>query len=231
MRDIERYERKFLLDETRAMHFTRSLRQFLPADPHGGADGYFVRSVYFDTLQDRDLKMALAGEDGRRKIRLRVYHPDSESAGLEIKQKKGAITRKRSLLIPREEAERLLAGEYSVLTEKEDRFARELGQEMMMGLYRPKCTVEYWREAYGVPENDTRVTFDRFLCVADEKPDLFSHALAARPFGRLGTVVLEVKYSNFLFTYVNRALGETLAQPESFSKYCLARQTMKKGRI
>ena len=231
MKDVERFERKFLLDEARALHFAKAIRPFLPADSHGGERGYLVRSVYFDTPRDRDLKMALSGEDGRKKIRLRVYEPESYFAMLELKQKKGNLVRKRSLRIPREDAERLLKGDFSTLIADENRFIRELGQEMMLGVYRPKCMVEYTREAYGVPENNTRVTFDRQLTVADGAPELFSKSFAARPFGRLGTVVLEVKYAHFLLTYVNRALGESLMQPESFSKYCLARQSMKKGRV
>ena len=231
MKDVERYEKKFVLDEARALHFSKSLRQFLPADPHGNEDGYFVRSVYFDTPHDRDLKMALAGEDNRRKIRLRVYAPDSDFAKLEVKQKKGSLIRKRSFTVPRDTAERLLRGDYSPLEASENRFIRALGREMMLGVYLPKCTVEYRREAYGIPENDTRVTFDRYLTASEGTPDLFTSRLASQPICWLGTVVLEVKYANFLFTYVNRALGETLSQPESFSKYCLARQKIKKGRI
>ena len=231
MKDVERFEKKFVLDEVRALHFAKDFQRFLPADPHGGKDGYTVRSTYFDTPYDRDLKMALSGEDHRKKIRVRVYPPDKVCAKLEIKQKRGSLVRKRSIVIPRETAESLLRGDYSPLVADEDKFIRALGREMIMNAYRPKCTVEYRREAYGVPENETRVTFDRCLSVTEGTPALFSDRLLTRPFARLGTVVLEVKYANFLLSYVNRALGETLAQPESFSKYCLARQTTKKGRF
>lgn len=67
------------------------------------------RSLYFDTLSDRDFNAKMDGVEERRKMRLRVYHPQDETAFLEMKQKQGSNQLKRSLPIKREDAMRLIA--------------------------------------------------------------------------------------------------------------------------
>ena len=74
--------------------------------PHNGLQGYPIRSLYFDTLHDRDYAEKLMGTDPRRKVRLRVYDPSGDFALLELKQKQGDNQRKRSLPVTREEARR-----------------------------------------------------------------------------------------------------------------------------
>ena len=54
MRNISRKEKKFLVDLTSAKKLEGLLSQVMPGDPHNGSRGYPVRSLYFDTLHDRD---------------------------------------------------------------------------------------------------------------------------------------------------------------------------------
>ena len=70
-------------------------------DPHNGISGYPVRSLYFDTLDDRDFHEKAAGVELRRKLRLRSYDPAADFAMLEMKQKQGASQLKRSLRVTR----------------------------------------------------------------------------------------------------------------------------------
>ena len=84
-------------------------------DEHGGAQGYRIRSLYFDTLNEGDFYDKVEGMELRRKIRLRIYDPDADFAMLEMKQKQGAYQKKRSLRMRRGDAQQLAAGHYSVL--------------------------------------------------------------------------------------------------------------------
>lgn len=231
MIDLERFEKKFLIGEVTAARIAANLALFVPEDPHNGFDGYPVRTVYFDTPADRDFEMKLAGLDERWKIRLRTYEPEADSALLELKEKRGMTQRKRSLRVPRAQAEELLQGRYGFLLKSEDPFLQALGREMEMRVYRPRCVVTYRRTAYGLPDNNTRITFDREVAASESSCALFSPSLVTYPVVPPGGVILEVKYSEFLLTYVKRALGEDLLLSEPVSKYCMARQISKHGRM
>ena len=94
-------------------------------DAHNGAQGYIIRSLYFDTPDDQDFSDKIDGLELRRKIRLRTYSPQSSFAMLEMKQKQGPYQRKRSLRIAREDAQRLCQGDYEPLHGYDDPFAAE----------------------------------------------------------------------------------------------------------
>ena len=115
MRQVLRKEKKFLLDMATAKQLEAHLAAVLRPDPHDGAQGYPVRSLYFDTLHDRDFTEKLWGTDPRRKVRLRVYSPQADFALLELKQKQGEHQLKRGLRVSRQEARALIEGDFSPL--------------------------------------------------------------------------------------------------------------------
>ena len=115
MQVVSRKEKKFLVDLAGAKKLEGILASVVAPDPHNGLQGYPIRSLYFDTLHDRDYAEKLMGTDPRRKVRLRVYDPSGDFALLELKQKQGDNQRKRSLPVTREEARRLIDGDADVL--------------------------------------------------------------------------------------------------------------------
>ena len=56
-------------------------------DAHNGSQGYRIRSLYFDTIHEKDYEDKIDGLEIRRKIRLRIYDPAADFAMLEMKQK------------------------------------------------------------------------------------------------------------------------------------------------
>lgn len=223
MRSVMRTERKFLLDIATASHVQHYLSQILHPDPHNGAQGYRVRSLYFDTVAERDYAEKLMGLDPRRKVRLRTYDPASDFALLELKQKQGAYQTKRSLALTRAEAERVIAGDFGILLEKGTAFAAEMFALMSTGAYAPKCVVEYDRCAFVAKENRTRITFDRAIRATESSVKLFDDELCLYPVLDPFNVVLEAKFCGFLLSYIKSALSCAEKSELSVSKYCLAR--------
>ena len=129
-------------------------------DEHNGALGYRVRSLYFDTMYDKDYFEKLDGVELRRKIRLRIYSPEDNFALLEMKQKQGQYQLKRSLRITRDDADAMIRGNYTPLLHYQEDFAAECYSLMQMQVYRPKTVVEYNRKAFIAKENKIRITFD-----------------------------------------------------------------------
>lgn len=160
IKKVFRQERKFLISGEQYYRFSRQFAELFKEDSHNGKDGYMVRSLYFDTLGNKDFEEKLAGVECRRKMRLRIYSPQSRTALLEMKQKQGSNQLKRSLTISREHAEELMKGHYEVLLEYSDPFATECYGVLKTNCYIPKVIVEYKRMAFVFKENDTRITFD-----------------------------------------------------------------------
>ncbi len=224
MRDVLREEKKFLLDSAEALTLRNRLLPILHADEHNGADGYPVRSLYFDSLYDRDFQEKEDGVELRRKLRLRVYSPKADFALFEMKQKQGPYQRKRSLRLDRADAQALIAGDQSVLLRGGD-FGKECYAIMQSWVYRPKTIVEYDRFAFVAPENSIRITFDSAIRANEGHYDVFDPALTLNSVLSPFAVVLEVKYNGFLLSHIKDALLPVQHSELSVSKYCMARQT------
>ena len=223
MRKVMRKEKKFLLNLASAKQAECNLAAILAADSHNGFHGYPVRSLYFDTLHDRDYAEKLFGTDPRRKVRLRIYDPTADFALLELKQKQGDNQLKRSLPLCRAEAECLIAGDYSVLRNRPEPFAAEMYAFMSINGYRPKCIVEYDRTAFVAKENKIRVTLDRNIRATEANMNIFDPQLCLYPVFDPCNVVLEVKFNGFLLSYIKTVLNGIDKSELSVSKYCLAR--------
>lgn len=223
MKQVLRFERKFLLPLEVYYRMRGRVERLLPKDAHTGQDGYLIRSLYFDTPRDADYFDKLDGVELRRKLRLRLYSPTDGFAFLEMKQKQGAYQLKRSLRLSRADVQSLIRGEYAPLLAYPGSFAAECYALLNLHGYRPKTIVEYRREAYTAPENETRLTFDRDIRATECCPDLFDPALNLCPVMDQALVVLEVKYNGFLAEYVRELADECQRLQTSASKYCMGR--------
>lgn len=230
MLDVSRRELKYLITRQEMYRIKPQLSAILAADAHSGQEGYRVRSLYFDSLFDTDFEDKVDGYDSRRKVRLRVYNTQDVTVKLELKEKTGSAQRKRSLLLIREEAERMMRGDYLFLLERQEPLAQQLYPFLETKCYRPKCIVEYDRVAYCRSENDIRVTFDQNLRATEANFDLFDDELMLYPVAHPNEVTLEVKYRGFLYSHVKKLLNQSDRMQISNSKYCLARNITKRGR-
>lgn len=228
MPEVNRRELKYRLNAAQVSAIRRRLSAFLLPDDHSGADGYSVRSLYFDTPADSDFWDKVDGIDCRQKIRLRIYG-ESGPVKLELKQKSGGFQRKRSIPVSRAEADALIAGNWGFLRHRQEPVAGTLYRMLLLGCYRPKCIVQYRRVALCAPENDIRVTFDCGLRASESNLDLFDYSAPLYPVEPPGAVTMEVKYSGFLFSNVKLALGWEIGPQISSSKYCRARSISKHG--
>lgn len=222
-RRVLRQEHKYLMSLSEYKSTAGALSKCLTEDPHNGADGYMVRSLYFDTLQNDDFEEKADGLELRRKIRLRVYDPSADFAFLEMKQKQGAYQLKRSVKLNRDDARAVARGSYSPLLGYHSAFATECYVLMNMKLYRPKAIVQYDRKAFIARENDIRITFDHSITATESCFDIFSESLCLTPVMDPYGVIMEVKYNGFLLTYIKDLLQRSDRSPISAGKYYMAR--------
>lgn len=222
---VSRFEKKYLISKIEAAKINNLFSAVLKADSHNEGDGYMVRSLYFDSFDDSDFYDKENGYNYRKKIRLRIYSCDSQTAKLEKKEKWGTNQWKRSLNISKLDAEKLISGDFSPLLNYNSEFAFELYEIMSIGIYRPRCIVEYDRTAYIVEENEIRLTLDSNIRATESCYDLFSKNLNLTPVCDPENVTLEVKYNGFLLSYVTELLSNCNRRPTSNSKYVMGRSS------
>ena len=178
MNEVFRQEKKFLISIEEFYKFKALFSKVMYEDAHSKEHEYYpVRSLYFDSIDDRDYQEKLDGVEVRRKIRLRNYGADSEFALLEMKQKQGEFQKKRSLKLSKEDALELIKGNYSILLKYKETFAKECYAVMTMHCYRPATVVTYHRKAFIAKENKIRVTFDYNIVTNESDFNIFSKTL------------------------------------------------------
>ncbi len=220
---VYRVEKKYRIPTWQAAGLYQRLRYVMQEDAHNGNDSYMVRSLYFDTFRNDDYFDKIDGIEDRQKIRLRIYDTEEKQAKLEWKIKHNRAQIKKSLLLPKSEAEALIEGDYEVLKRREEKLAQDLYHTIKMQGYHPVCIVEYQRKALVAKTNDIRVTFDSLVSSNEGNFDLFSNTLQTYPVMSMDTTIVEVKYNGFLLSYIQQILATVDVTEESASKYCMAR--------
>lgn len=228
--EVLRQEKKYLLNYIEIQKLKYLLDQTLHRDEFGEMEkGYMVRSLYFDTPDNTDFIEKSNGIRDRKKIRLRIYNPDSDNAKLELKEKQDDFQRKRSLVLTKSEALDVISGKFDCLAKRGDDFAWKMYTLLEENLYRPSCIVEYDRIAWAVPENDIRITLDGQIRATESSYDLFSKDIMFYPVSDIGKMVLEVKFNRFLLSYVRDLLAGKERFQISASKYSMARSISMHG--
>lgn len=235
MNNVFREEEKYVITQDVFYELRHYISHVLRRDKHsensryryGRGEGYTIRSLYFDTLEDRDFHEKIEGIELRRKCRLRTYMNDPSFCLLEIKKKQGHLQHKRSYRLTREQGEKLILGDYGILLKIGHPFLVDCYQMMTQHVYKPKAVVTYERDAFVAKENKIRVTFDQKIRGTESNFDIFSDKLNENYILDSSNTVLEVKFNGFLLQYIKDMLVTLEREQLSVSKYCLARSVSK----
>lgn len=73
VKQVFRKEIKYVILKSEFYRIRKHLDVLMKKDKHCDIDGYMVRSLYFDSLYNRDLYDTLDGNMEKQKIRLRIY--------------------------------------------------------------------------------------------------------------------------------------------------------------
>lgn len=221
---VYRHELKFLLSQIEYENLKYLLAATMNRDENmQSGEDYYIRSLYFDTMNDADYANKIIGISERRKIRLRIYDTETDQVKLEIKNKQSDYSIKETAAISRADARELAMHNYQVLLNYDDSVSRKAYHNLMMHGYLPKVIVDYDREAYLFPIENVRITFDKKVRAAKES-DLFCPDLPMFCVLPEYQVILEVKYDKYLPRHISDILSTIHMQRMSISKYCMARE-------
>ncbi|MBR4906943.1 MAG: polyphosphate polymerase domain-containing protein [Clostridia bacterium] len=222
-----RHELKYVISDADAELLAIRLNAAMKPDPYaqktGG--GYQIRSLYFDDALDSAVEQKVAGIQYRDKWRIRIYNFSDRVIKLERKHKNGQFIKKDSLSLTRNQAEALIAGEFTFLLHLNNPFAKEAYAALRTEGLRPKVLVDYYREPFVFPLEDVRITLDRNIRTGYFSTDLFNpHAITYPATELIGQCVLEVKFNNYLDPYVAELIQLPASLKTAASKYLFCRQ-------
>ena len=213
-----RHEYKYVIPYGDMLELRNKLDEGLTLD-RGGA--YVVRSIYFDSPDDKDYYDKQGGEMIRKKLRLRIYDINSDTAKLEIKGKYDYHQLKESLVISKEVAKRIINGDYHDLLLMDNDLAKKIYVLLESG-YRPKVIIEYDRAAY-ITKTTTRITFDYNIKRSHDFEKFYTNDINYFELTNPNDVVLEVKFDRFLEPYISKILEQYTSRYQSVSKYVMGR--------
>lgn len=219
-----RHELKHYINLGECAILRSKLNSVMKMDPNAGPyKNYLIRSLYFDTPDDKALMEKISGVDNREKFRIRLYNCDDSYIRLEKKIKVNSMTAKFSAPLTKEQCINILEGNIEWLKASDNSLHNELYEKMQHQQLRPKTIVDYLREAYIFPAGNVRVTIDKSIKTALNSTDMFNKSLSTVETldGRM--VILEVKYDAFLPEIINDLIQLGDRNKVSVSKYALCR--------
>ena len=223
---VSRREVKYLISLSDRLYLLNALDTILTPDAYGGYNGYTVRSVYFDSILNEDYIDKKMHADEKKRIRIRVYHPDDQKVKFELKRKNYGRELKESIWITREDAQALLKGQYGILLNYKNDTAKYAYNLMSTRLYRPVSLIEYDRRAYTHANFNTRITLDSNLRYCDFCYDLFSHHLNFKEAINKDETILEIKFDRFLLKQIQQVLSHCDLTKKPKSKFGTSRQIL-----
>ena len=219
-----RHELKYEINPFEHVALRQQLRVLMRPDCNTRGDGaYRINSLYFDNYNDRALKEKLDGIANREKFRIRYYEDDLFYMRLEKKQKCRGLCLKSAAPMEVAQVERLLGGDTSWMPQSREPLIQELYVKMKDRQLRPKTVVTYRREAYVFPVGNVRITFDMDIRSGLYSTDFLSPDLTCIPVQDPSSLILEVKYDEFLPEVISNVLQLGSRRAQAFSKYAGSR--------
>lgn len=217
-----RHEYKCRADLKNLQELRSRLSRVMTHDGHAGERGiYTVKSLYFDNYWDKALNEKQDGINKREKYRIRYYNDDLSFIRLEKKSKVNGLCLKQSENVSRDFCDKIIENQPFFVFDSDSDFLREFNVKRRILNLRPKSIVMYEREAFLYEQGNVRVTIDANIRGSDDIYEFFNpnnHIPSI-----LQSVIIEVKWDEFLPQFVRDIVQMKNKSISSFSKYAAVR--------
>lgn len=217
-----RHEWKHVINELDRTVLDARLSVVMQRDSHAAGGSYTVRSLYFDTPNDRALREKLDGVLNREKFRIRCYGRDFSYIGLEKKVKRNALGFKLKARLDERQVASIIEGDIDWMRDDDRPLVKELYCKMRLDGLQPKTIVAYERIPFVCELGNARVTLDSDLRSSAGRTDFLDPGCPMFPVAP-GASVLEVKWDQFLPGTVQTAVQMRGRRTAAFSKYAMCR--------
>lgn len=219
-----RVEDKYCCNIQEICYLQQILSTILQSDSNeNNLEGYSISSLYFDDWYDSCYRDTVDGTEERRKYRIRIYNNSFETIKLEVKEKLDNRIYKKSRSITWEQMRQLICGECIESDGTLNDPATLFNLAIRTRGLKPKVIVTYERKAFIHQAGNVRITLDRNVR-ADNFIDDFGNSNADYDRIRETDAVLEVKYDEFIPSFILQLLETGNMQQTAYSKYQLCRE-------
>lgn len=220
-----RHEYKYQCSMQKLLCIRNRIEPIMQLDSNvGEAEGYTIRSLYFDDYDNRCYYENVNGTDPREKFRIRIYNGNASVIKLELKKKERGKTKKLSCRLSEELCRAVMNGEDLPIDAVDSAVYRKFCIQQGTRLLRPKVIVEYDRVPFVYPDGNVRVTFDLNIRSSD-RPELFlDEEIASRPIMQNNQHILEVKFDEYIPDFIYQSVQAEKLQQTTFSKYYMCRK-------
>jgi hypothetical protein len=217
-----RHEYKFPATAAQCEILRERFSAVMTPDAHGENGCYRITSVYLDDVYWTAYNDKLIGADTRKKYRIRTYDLSDKLLHFECKYKDRDMTSKRGIWISPEQYYSILRGDYSFVWsgEYEGTILEDASYSNSLALLRPSVIVDYKRQAFINPEGNVRFTIDSGFKAGAFSDDMLSQSVRYLPVEDF-TAVIEIKYDDYLPSYLMDLLGGIELRQDSVSKFIL----------
>ena len=217
-----RNELKYYINKVQFEEIKKRISFLLDTDKNTREDGsYFIRSLYLDDYKDTSFYQVVDGISKREKYRIRYYNYDTSYICLEKKFKINNMTNKTSYRVTKEQIEELLKGNLAIKKEN-----NKLLKTKFYG-YKPVVIVNYDRIPYVYKAGNVRLTLDYNISIDYNTDSFFETNGVQIPIIQDNLRILEVKYDEFLPTYISWLININNLERTSYSKYLVGRKMEK----
>jgi len=222
-----RNEYKHVINKAQAIILKSRLKAVMQSDENADENGeYFIRSLYFDTHDNKAVGEKYDGVPFREKWRIRFYDHDSSKIRLENKIKRVSSCVKVTCEITKDEVLEILNKEYDFLKESKEPVRQKFYRALACESHVPKTVTDYVRTPFVSPLGNTRVTIDSDLrSPTSGLMDIFdpySPTVSVFPDERC---ILEVKYDEYIPDYIFKLIQQfDGTRTAAMSKYLACRK-------
>ena len=217
-----RHEVKHEISHHDMLILRQRLRAAMKPDPHAADGVYEIRSLYFDSLDDKALREKLDGVNTREKYRIRLYNNDPSAIHLERKFKHGGLGYKTTATLTPEQAQAIADGDVAWMADSTDEVIRGFYTRIRNEGLKAKVLVDYTREPFVFGPGNVRVTLDHGIRTGLSCTDLLNPACVTVPVPD-SPCILEVKWDNYLPDVIRAAVQLDCRHSVAYSKYAASR--------
>lgn len=228
MQDLKyRNEYKHVVNKAQAIILKSRLKAVMAPDEFADENGeYFIRSLYFDTHDDKAVGEKYMGVPFRQKWRIRLYNHDTSMIRLENKIKRISSCIKLSCEITKDEVLKILDKDYDFLKGSREPVRNKFYRELLCEGHVAKTITDYIRTPFVSPLGNTRITIDSDLrSPTGGLMDMFnpkSPTVSVFPDERC---IIEVKYDEYIPEYIYKLIQQLDGtRTTAMSKYVACRK-------
>jgi len=220
-----RYELKYVCSTAQLTLMKNQVSSLLMRDSHTANNGsYYVRSLYFDDIDDTYYQETEDGLDVREKIRIRTYNHNTSPIHLEIKKKTNGKTQKLFCSITEQQCRTLMEGKPLESRNDYHPVLQKLNVAIKTRLMTPKVIVEYERIPFVYKNGNVRITMDTNIASTNQTDGFFKKNIPKRPIMPPGQHILEIKFDEFFPSHIYKSINLENLRQTAFSKYYLCRK-------